>query len=36
MDEKKRNVMGMNGRKYLEDHFDVSRSVKLLEEYGAI
>ena len=34
MDEKKRNVMGMNGRKYLEDHFDVSRSVELLEKYG--
>ncbi|HCM90958.1 MAG TPA: glycosyltransferase WbuB [Lachnospiraceae bacterium] len=34
MDEKKRNVMGMNGRKYLEEHFDVSRSVELLEKYG--
>lgn len=34
MDGQKRRKMGMNGRKYLEEHFDVSRSVKLLEEYG--
>ncbi|MCR4808159.1 MAG: glycosyltransferase family 4 protein [Lachnospiraceae bacterium] len=33
MDEKKRNTMGMSGRKYLEDNFDVSRSVRILEEY---
>lgn len=34
LDDKKRKVMGMNGRKYLEEHFDVSRSVELLETYG--
>lgn len=34
MDEKKRITMGMNGRKYLEENFDVSRSVELLERYG--
>lgn len=32
MDEKKRNTMGMNGRRYLEENFDVSRSVRILEE----
>ena len=35
IDDKKRKVLGMNGRKYLEENFDVSRSVKLLEEYGS-
>lgn len=34
MDEKKRKAMGLNGRKYLEEHFDVSESVRLLEQYG--
>ena len=34
MDEKRRNTMGMNGRRYLEANFDVSRSVSLLERYG--
>ena len=34
MDEKKRETMGMNGRRYLEEHFDVSRCVKLIEKYG--
>lgn len=35
IDDKKRKTLGMNGRKYLEENFDVSRSVKLLEEYGS-
>lgn len=34
MDEKKRNTMGMNGRRYLEENFDVSRSVELIEKCG--
>lgn len=34
MDEKKRKTLGMNGRKYLEENFDVSRSVGLIEKYG--
>ena len=34
LDDKKRKVMGMNGRKYLEENFDVSRSVTLLEKYS--
>ena len=33
LDDKKRKVFGMNGRRYLEEHFDVSRSVGLLERY---
>ena len=34
MDEKKRKIMGMNGRKYLEENFDVSRSVAIIEKYS--
>ncbi|MCR5421912.1 MAG: glycosyltransferase family 4 protein [Lachnospiraceae bacterium] len=34
LDDKKRKTLGMNGRKYLEENFDVSRSVELLERYG--
>ncbi len=34
LDDKKRKVLGMNGRRYLEEHFDVSRSVELLERYS--
>ena len=33
LDDKKRKTMGMNGRKYLEENFDVSRSVSLFEQY---
>ena len=35
MDENERRTKGMNGRKYLEENFNVSRSVELLEKYGA-
>lgn len=32
MDDKKRKQMGKNGRKYLEENFDVSRSVRIIED----
>ncbi len=34
MDDEKRRVLGMNGRRYLEENFDVSRSVSIIEKYG--
>lgn len=33
-DEALRRRLGDNGRRYLEQHFDVSRSVELIERYG--
>ena len=33
-DEGLREQLGNNGRRYLEEHFDVSRSVGLIEQYG--
>ncbi len=34
LDDKKRKTMGANGRRFLEENFDVSRSVDLIERYG--
>lgn len=35
-DEALRRRLGSNGRRYLEQHFDVHRSAELIESYGAL
>ncbi|MCR5356950.1 MAG: glycosyltransferase family 4 protein [Lachnospiraceae bacterium] len=34
IDDDRRKILGQNGRKYLEENFNVTRSVEIIEQYG--
>ncbi|MBR6486108.1 MAG: glycosyltransferase family 4 protein [Lachnospiraceae bacterium] len=36
MDENKRRTLGLSGRKYLEENFNVTRSVEIIEKYTEV